>query len=71
MEKNINYESLLNTIINTRKEIISLKNDLNDIKSEHKVYDSCFMIHVSLMISLEKSHYQLVLNLCDLAIKLY
>ena len=38
MEKNINYENLLNTIINAEKEIISLKNDLNDIKSEHKVY---------------------------------
>ena len=37
MEKNINYENLLNTIINAEKEIISLKNDLNDIKSEHKV----------------------------------
>ena len=38
MEKKIIYENLLNTIINAEKEIISLKNDLNDIKSEHKVY---------------------------------
>ena len=38
MEKNINYENLLNTLINAEKEIISLKNDINDIKSEHKVY---------------------------------
>ena len=38
MEKNINYENLLNTIINAEKEIISYKNDLNDIKSERKVY---------------------------------
>ena len=37
MEKNINYEKLLNTLMNAEKEIISLKNDLNDIKSEHKV----------------------------------
>ena len=37
MEKNINYENLLNTLINAKKEIISLKNNLNDIKSEHKV----------------------------------
>ena len=37
MEKNINYENLLNTMINAEKEIISLKTDLNDIKSEHKV----------------------------------
>ena len=36
-EKNINYENLLNTLINAEKEIISPKNDLNDIKSEHKV----------------------------------
>ena len=37
MEKNINQENLLNRIINAEKEIISLKTDLNDIKSEHKV----------------------------------
>ena len=37
MEKNINYENLLNTLIYAEKEIISLKNDLNDIKSGHKV----------------------------------
>ena len=37
MEKNINYENLLNTLINAEKEINSLKNDLKDIKSEHKV----------------------------------
>ena len=37
MEKNIKYENLLNTIIDAEKEVISLKNDLNDIKSEHKV----------------------------------
>ena len=36
-EKNINYENLLKTLINAEKEIISLKNDLNDIKSEPKV----------------------------------
>ena len=36
MEKKIIYENLLNTIINAEKKIISLKNDLNDIKSEHK-----------------------------------
>ena len=38
MEKNINYENLLNTIINAKKEIISHSNDLNDIKNEHRVY---------------------------------
>ena len=38
MEKSINYENLLNTLINAEKEIISPKHDLNDIKSEHKVY---------------------------------
>ena len=38
MEKNINYENLLNTVINAERETISLKNDLNDIKSKHKVY---------------------------------
>ena len=38
MVKNINYENLSNRIINAEKEIISLKNDLNDIKSENKVY---------------------------------
>ena len=37
MEKNINYENLLNTLINAKKEIISPKNHLNDIKSEHQV----------------------------------
>ena len=38
MEKNINYENLLNTLIKAEKEIISLKNDLNDIKREQEVY---------------------------------
>ena len=38
MEKNIKYENLLNTIINAEKENISLNNDLNDIKSEHKMH---------------------------------
>ena len=33
MEKNINQENLLNRIINAEKEIISLKTDLNGIKS--------------------------------------
>ena len=37
-KKNINYENLLNTLINAEKEIISLKHDLNDIKCEEKVY---------------------------------
>ena len=33
----INCENLLNLILNVKKEIESLKIDLNDIKSEHKV----------------------------------
>ena len=37
MRKNIIYENLLNTITNAEKELESLKTDLNDIKSEHKV----------------------------------
>ena len=37
MEKIIIYENLLNTIIIAEKQNISLKNGLNDIKSEHKM----------------------------------
>ena len=33
----MNRENLLNLILNVEKEIESLKIDLNDIKSEHKV----------------------------------
>ena len=71
MEKNINYEKLLNTLINAEKEIISLKMILMILKVNIRCLKYTLVLLKILMIGLEKSHYQLVLNLCDLAMKLY
>ena len=71
MEKNINYENLLNTIINAKKETISLKTDLNDIKSEDKVSKMDLGSIKNTHDQSREESLSISTNLCDLAMKLY
>ena len=62
---------LLSTIVNAGKELESLKTDLNNVKSEHKKSKRVQIILKILLICLEESHYQLLIDSYYLVIKLF